>query len=654
MRNFCVKFLSAVLTFGATMGLSAQENPVIFTVADDTVNEKEFRYIYEKNNSDAPGLYTKASVQDYLDLYINFKLKVKAAREAGLDTTEKYLNEFEDYRKQLSEPYLKDTSKLNELLSEAYQRMQEERNVSHVLIKVPHGAPSKDTTKAYNRAMEVYKKVKNGEMEFEEAARTYSEDEHTKNRGGELGYFSVFDMVYPFENVAYQLEEGEISRPFRTKFGYHVLKLNDKRPYRGHIKTAHIMLQADQSDEEKWESAKQQIDSIYKALQNGAGFEKMVRQYSDDRRSKQNQGKMPEFGSLSRHLPKKFRDEAFSLEKDGAISEPFHTQYGWHILKRIEKRGVDDFEKARSNLKEQLKQDQRHDLIRESVVERIEKEYDHRFFKKHYRSFKTRMDSSLLEGKWEPDFDQIDKKILYQIEDQTFSTHDFAKYLSNKQKGGNYQFLSYAVDKYWADFKRKKLIAFERNRLEEKYPEFRNLLTEYKEGILLFEITDQKVWSKAIEDTSGLKAYYQENKKEYRQPKRKEAAVLSCNDKQMAREIESQLKETDQRAASWYDNADKDFKEKCEFKEGTYPVTEHKAVKKAKDKPGIYRVRAGKQHHVVEVQSVEPEGVAELSEIRGKVIADYQNHLEEKWIESLKNQYQVKVNEEAVESLYRK
>lgn len=653
MKKLCFYFLGVLIGLGSSFQLSAQDNPVIFTVANNTVKEKEFKYIYEKNNSGDPDLYSESSVRDYLDLYINFKLKVKAARDAGLDTTEKYLSEYKDYREQLAEPYLKDTTKLDELVKEAYQRMQEERNANHILIKVPEGAPPEDTTEAYKRAMDVYRQVKNGEKTFEEAARTYSEDEHTKSKGGELGYFSVFDMVYPFENVAFRMKEGEISEPFRTQYGYHILKMNDKRPYRGHVKTAHIMIQADQSEKKEWKNANKQIDSVYKALKNGADFEKMVQKYSDDRRSKQNSGRMPEFGSLTRRLPKKFRDEAFGLKEDGAFTEPFQTQYGWHILKRIDKRGVGDFEKERQQIKEQLKESGRHELVRKTSVKRLQKENGHRVYDQNLKAFKKQVDSNLLNGKWDPDLEDMEEKPLYEIGDTTFSTRAFAKYLVQNQKSNQYQFLDHAIKEYFRDFESKKTMAYERAHLEEKYPQFRNLITEYKEGILLFEITDEKVWSKAIKDSAGLKDFYKSHKTSYRQPKRKEATVITCNGKKVPEKIYKELLESDQSASEWYDKADPDTKGDCKIKEGTFAEKEHKVIKKAKEEPGVYKVKTRKKHHLIEVESTIPEGIPDLSEIRGKVIADYQNQLEEEWIQELKDQYQVKVNEEAVESLIR-
>ncbi|RYD70133.1 MAG: peptidylprolyl isomerase, partial [Sphingobacteriales bacterium] len=306
--------LAVLLLFLITANLASaqKKDSIVFSVNGEPVSLREFKYIYEKNNAADPNLYKTQNLRDYLDLYINFKLKVKEAHDLGLDTTDKFVKEFNGYRNQLAQPYLTDRNVSQGLIDEGYTRLKEELRATHILIPVNMEASPKDTMDAYNKALEVYNKAIKGD-DFEALAREYSKDPSVANNGGDLGYFTAFQMIYPFESAAYNMKKvGDISKPVRTRFGYHVIKLTDRRPYRGEIQVRHILINSNEYDsKEKKQIAKNKIDSLYSLLQKGADFAALARQHSDHAQSKASGGDLPNFNSFSQY-PDEFKNAAFS------------------------------------------------------------------------------------------------------------------------------------------------------------------------------------------------------------------------------------------------------------------------------------------------------------------------------------------------------
>jgi peptidyl-prolyl cis-trans isomerase SurA len=347
---------------------NAQDNEVLLTIDNQQVTSKEFMTVYQKNNVDIQTA-EKKSIEEYLELYINFKLKVIEAESLGLDTVQSFRKELDGYVNQLTEPYLVDRDYEEALIREAYDRLQEEVNVSHIMIRVRNGATPEDTLKAWNTINNLYDSAIVAPS-FEELALETSEDPSVKDNNGNLGYFTAFRMVYPFENAAYQTNPGNISRPFRTTFGYHIVKVYDVRPARGELRTAHIMLISnDQSTEAEKKEAERKIQEIYSELKQGANFTEMARVYSEDRGSSRKGGELPWF-STGRMVPE-FEEAAFSIEKDGDISEPVKTQFGWHIIKRLEYRKMGSYEEEYKSLKSKVEKDKRSRGSRESLIRKL-------------------------------------------------------------------------------------------------------------------------------------------------------------------------------------------------------------------------------------------------------------------------------------------
>ena len=328
------KIITPILVLAFT-ALFAQ-NETVFTYGPYKVSKSEFVDVYSKNNISAKGNFDDKSIREYLDLYIKFKLKVQEAKDMKLNEKEAIIKEFETYRKQLAKSYLVDKKVTEQLLQEAYERAKKEVKASHILLRLAPDASPEDTLKVYQNAMGIRKQLIDGKEDFAKVAKEKSEDPSAKKNGGDLGYFSVLQMVYPFECGAYNTKKGNISMPVRTQFGYHLIKVDDVRPANGSIKTAHLFIKVPQSIiEDKNSTYKKKIDDIYAKLKAGEKFETLVAQFSEDPTTAQKGGELPWF--TSGRMIKSYEDAAFALKANGDVSEPIRTAYGWHIIKRIDK-----------------------------------------------------------------------------------------------------------------------------------------------------------------------------------------------------------------------------------------------------------------------------------------------------------------------------
>lgn len=646
-------YLFLVIFCLSSLFVSGQTNsPVLFTVAGEPVTVKEFKYIYEKNNSGEGNLYSEKLVRDYLNLYTNFKLKVKAAKDAGLDTTSKFVKEYNNYRAQLAQPYLTDRQVTKRLMDEAYERLKYELRASHILLTVAPDASPKDTLAAYNKAMEVRERLLKGE-DFTKVAKETSKDPSVVNNSGDLGYFTAFQMIYPFENGAYALKNnGDISMPIRTRFGYHIIKLTDRRPYRGEIQVRHILINSnDKQSETEQRIAKNKIDSLYSMLQKGADFKELAKKYSDHTVSKESGGEVPKFNSFATY-PEEFKDAAFSLKKDGDFSKPFKTMFGWHIVQRIEQKGLPSEKEMEENLKQRIARDSRSEMTREAAIERFKKEDNYKEKIKNVQRFSCNLDSNLLQGKWKlkDNAKQMDKWIM-KIGNETYTNKDLATYISNYQVPGRFTDVGYALKQYFKEFTNVKVLDYEDKNLENKHEEFRNIANEYKEGILLFEVTDKMVWSKAMQDSAGLQSFYEKNKDKYRWNERAEAQVLDVKDSKMAKEIIKELK-AGHKTESITTALNKKDPLSVNIKEGVFEKKENKFVDMAEWKPGVYDLgMIDGRYYIVKINSIKKPDFKQLTEIRGLVISDYQDQLEKDWLNTLHQKYEVKINEDELKKI---
>jgi peptidyl-prolyl cis-trans isomerase SurA len=515
-------------------------DPYIQTIGNTIVPASEFSYVYQKNNSNAEDAYSEASVREYLDLYTNFKLKVVDAEKAGLDTTLAFSRELNVYKKQLAQPYLTEKSVTESLIREAYERLGEEVNASHILISVPEDADPKDTLAAYQRIISIREKAVKGE-DFATLARQNSQDPSAATNNGNLGYFTALQMVYPFEQAAYTTSKGEVSQPVRTRFGYHILKVHDRRPSQGQVRTAHIMVRANTGiSAEDSVAAKKKADEIYSRLKKGENWNSLVSQFSDDGNSKAKGGELPLFGT-GNMIPS-FETAAFALANPGDYTQPVQTPYGWHIIKLIERIPLESFEEMEASLRAKVSKDSRSDLNRKALLARLKKENGFAENKNAVTAALAKGDSTLTIGSWNYDkADKQNKEVLFSMKDSTYTRGDFFAYVKGTQRPRKNVSGSFLMQTAYQKFMEESILNYEEAQLDKKYEDYRMLVKEYRDGILLFQLMDTKVWSKAIEDTTGLREFFNNNRENYTWGKRVEATVYNAADKNVLTEVKAKL-----------------------------------------------------------------------------------------------------------------
>ncbi|MCC2548421.1 peptidylprolyl isomerase [Hymenobacter sp. BT175] len=523
-----------------TKPTTAAKQPVIETLGTREVPAAEFAYVYRKNNGTAPDYGTRSSVQEYLDLYTNFKLKVLEAEQRGLDTTQAFKRELDGYKQQLAQPYLTEKSVTDQLVREAYDRMGKEISAAHVLIRLAPDADPKDTLAAYQKVMALRQRVTGGE-DFTKVAKEASEDPSARENGGKLGYFTAMQMVYPFESAAYKTPVGQVSQPVRTRFGYHLIKVNDVRTAQGEIKVAHLMIRATPGmPKADSVTAKKKIDELYSRLQRKENWDKLVAQFSEDAGSAANGGELPPFGT-GRMIPS-FEEVAFKLQNPGDIAAPVQTPYGWHIIKLIEKQPVPKFEDLEPSLKSKVAKDSRSELNRAAFLKRIRQENQFTENKAGKDFAFSKADTSLVNGRFKYTAPAAAAKAskatdgnatLFTIKGKPYLVKDFLSYVQQNQRARAGSEPRYAMQLLYDQYVDQSLTDFEKSNLETKYEDYRMLVKEYRDGILLFQLMDEKVWSKAIEDTTGLQKFFTENQSKYQWDTRVQGTVVSAASPQL-------------------------------------------------------------------------------------------------------------------------
>ncbi len=656
MNTKFAKFALALLLTVFVVKAQAQINDesVLLTIGGEKVTRGEFLRIFIKNNPTGASGIDKKAVTDYLDLFVNFKLKVKEAKDMGLDTAKAFNAELRGYRKQLAVPYLTDKDVNESLLTEAYDRSKYDVKASHILIRVDENALPKDTAAAYKKILSIRDKILKGE-DFAKMADMYSEDPSAKENKGDLGYFTVFNMVYPFESAAYTTPSGQVSMPIRTRFGYHLVKVVDKRQAQGTVRTAHIMVKipkdAKQAD---IDAAKVKIDEVYNKLKAGESFEDLATKYSDDKASAKKVGELHWIGT-GRMVPE-FETASFGLGKAGDYSAPVLTQYGWHIIKLLEKKGVPPFDEVKNDYKSKIAKDSRSEKGKEVLIARIKTQATFKEDPKALAEFYKVVDSTLYDGNWVTSKALALNKFMFSLGTTVYTQQDFAKYIGTHQvKRGKEVALAGVVNSLYAKFVEESALTYEDSQLENKYPAFRDLLNEYRDGMLLFEITDKKVWSKAVEDTLGLKGFYEQNKNSYLWGERVNATVFKCANADVAKRLRKYLKKNAKKNPTneqILKEINKDSQLDLQIEEGVYAKGENEVVDKAGTVVGLSAdIEAEKSVNIVRVNTVIPQQPKSIAEARGLITADYQNFLEKQWLENLRKKYATSVDKEVLESI---
>lgn len=640
-----------LLAINTITAQNKNKDAVLMTIGQDKVTVAEFETVYKKNNTKEATNDAK-SLNDYVDLFVNFKLKVREAEELKLDTAKSFRDELAGYRKQLAQPYLTDKDVNEKLLKETYDRLQEDVHASHILVKVPEGALPKDTLEAYNKIMKIRTRILKGEGFNKVAAeKGISDDPSAKDNGGDLGYFTALQMVYPFESAAYSTKVGDVSMPVRTRFGYHIIKVSDRRKAQGEVLVAHIMVKTPPNmTKEDSINAHSKINEIYSKLKAGAKFEELATQFSDDKTSAKKGGELMWFGTNK--MPMEFEKASFALKNKNDISEPVKTKYGWHVIRLVDKRGLASFDVMKNELKDKVTKDSRSQAGRASLIAKIKAEYK---FKENLAArdeFIKVIDSTVFEGTWDKAKAAALKKPMFNFNDKQYTQADFANYIASHQNKRPKIDRTVLINQLYKQFVDESAITYEESRLDQKYPEFKALMEEYHDGILLFELTDRKVWSKAVKDTAGAKEFYEKNKNNYMWEERADAVVYSCSDATVAQQVRKMLtekkSEKDILAA-----INKDTQLNLQTESRLFSKGENEFVDKSW-KQGIsadMNSEKDKKTVIVAVNKIVPPGPKSFQDAKGMVTADYQNYLEKEWLAELRKKYVVTIDKNVLATI---
>ena len=643
-------FLGLLLTVTYTGLAQSNTKEVLFTINEKPYFTDEFSRVYKKN-LDLVKDESQKDLNQYLDLFIGYKLKVSKAYKLGLQDSPQYQNELKSYRTQLSKNYFNDTKITQELVEEGYNRLQKEIRASHILILADENASPEDTLKAYKKIQDISKKALAGE-DFSSLASQYSEDPSAKDNKGDLGFFTAFRMVYAFENAAYNTQKGSISKIIRTRFGYHILKVNDVRDNRGEVTVAHIMILNPKPEDTDQDKAKNTIDDIYSKIQQGEKFEDLAKQFSEDKSSSSKGGVLNKFasGQLSSEA---FENVAFSLIKPDEISKPIPSQFGWHIIKLIQKHPVKTIDEMKNELETKIGKDDRSKKIVASLNEKLRKKYTYKKDTKQFALLSKLVTNDFYESKWTlPENLKDYTAPLLTITTKKIDGKTFLEFIDKQQKSGlTTKPISKLVDALYDKFLDDQLKAYYDDNLETEFVEFANVMEEYRDGLLLFDLMEKEIWEKAKTDTVGLQKFYNDHKMEHLWKNRVEATILSSTKMDMIKKALALLKKkTEPQKIKEKLNVDTIINVMANtgvFEEGSDALP-----KATKYEVGISDIfKEGEYYFVLKVDKLLPAGVKTLEECKGKIINDYQQYLEKGWVDDLKQEFTVKINKDVFEKV---
>jgi peptidyl-prolyl cis-trans isomerase SurA len=641
----CVKVLlgTAVLLFSVICYAQKIEDATFLTIDDTDYDAGTFMKFYFKN-IDIVQDEEQKDIDNYLDLYIDYRLKLQQAYKLELDKKESHIRDIESTRSSLAQPYLTDNKVTESLVKEGYERGLQQVNASHILIKLSRGASSADTLTAWNRIEAIYKELQQG-ADFGSLARTKSEGPSAGNEGG-LGWFGAFVMAYEFETAAYETPVASFSTPIRTDFGYHIVYVNDKRTEPGEVTVAHIMTFDKQSEGEQ--TAASRIQEIYQQLEEGRGFEELAREFSDDENSASRGGRLNKFGTGG--IDEAFANAAFELQEKGAYSKPVETKYGWHIIQLLEKHPIKTFEELESELKDKIQKSPRSRKITEAFTNQLKKQYQipERLVlpKKVYDIVN---DSLIMSGKYVYDKNQnANTNELFKIRETNYTISNFLSYVEQKQLK---DFTFYAdkkekIDAFYDAFITEKIISYYDSNLERDNEDFRFLYNEFKEGFLVFDLIETQIWNKADNDSVGQQDYYNRFKDKYTWKLRLDIDLTQSTSKEVAEEVRGLLQEgvaiDSIKARINVGNTTKVI-----ISSGTVEETYNRLPEDFELQLGVskvYHTDGESFYKVIQVNEIKESSVKTIEEARGRVINDYKQELEKNWIDDLRKGHQIVVH----------
>ena len=611
---------------------------ILLTVGGNNTEAGEFIRMYKKSLE--PEKYLE--IDDYMQQFTLFKLKVTDAQNEGYDTTSSFRNELNGYRNQLAQNYLTDTQTRERLLRKAYQRSLTEINAWHILVALPQDASPRDTLKAWKKAYEIRVRILNGEP-FKEVAMSTSDDKSVRINGGNLGYFTSFQMIMPFEDAAYSMKKGALSMPVRTPYGYHIIKVVDIRPSKGRILVAHIMKNAPPgTSETDAMKAEKEINSIYDKLKDGSPFSDVASTYSDHKESAAKGGTLNWFGT-GEMIPD-FSEAAFAIADTGDFTKPVRTIYGWHIIKLKERKPPGSYDETSSYLESRINQSYLNSLSKKTFVEKLKKEYNFKVNRIAFNWFAGNTDTLIIQGLKKYDRTAVPEGIICSFANQTLKNSEFADYIEKRGAliltRDSVLFIKTLLENSASD----QLISYENSVLEKKYPEFRYLMNEFHDGILLFDISNKKVWNRINNDSLGLHKYYEENKFNYLSKKQIAAKVYTLEIKNGEEMLASAYKkysgknDSDSRLLEKFNKKNDSL---LVIKDGIWKFGDDPEIDKVEWAAGPHYFRRNGFPSIILVKKVTDALPLKFEEVEEKMMTGYQEYLDREWIRQLKEKYSV-------------
>lgn len=630
----------------------------LVTLGNDSIYADEFLYILKKSQHLQPveDKSSQASFEKNLDLFINYRLKVKEAEDIGMAESEEFEKEFSIFKEDLKKPFLLKHSLQEGELQKAYFRSKEVLKASHILLQFPPNASVDDSIAVYNMAIKIKEEAENG-VNFNDLAFEHSDDPSAKQNRGDLGYFSALQMVHPFEDAAYALNVGSISDPVLTSFGYHIIKLEDRKPNRGEIRVSHILVRLNPADPIAEDRAKRKISDIFTELQKDEkSWEEVASMYSDDQNTRSTGGKLPWFG-VGAIIPE-FEKAAFDLNEIGDISSPVKTPYGYHIIRLEDTKPVASFEEMEPALKSRILRDSRSTMIQSQVVAMQKQKYD---FKENTEIISAisplvnqALKVSLSSVKCQLEEKELLDTTLMSARGAQYSIRDFINFIEADQaivKTDPNDFFNPWYDK----FVERTLEQVEEDDLMTNNDEFRQLIKEYRDGILLFSLMNEQVWQKALEDTLGQRTFFEANIEKYQWKERVPAVIVEMNKEEQLGKIRRFLSDKTYNSRlkpRLEDQFLNDYPLLLTLQEGTFEIESHPLLSKVSLDQNHHELKNEGKTHFVILGKVMAAGPKRFSETRGKVIQDYQEYLDKKMIAELREKYIIQINEDEKERVF--
>ncbi len=646
-RNLLLLFLF----IGYFNGNAQNKKNVLLTINSNPVYSSDFTKVFNKN-LDLVVEESQKNVAGYLDLFIDYKLKITEAYAQELDKNQQYIKEFKKYEDQLAKKYIYDKRVVSKLVEEAYDRSLEEINAEHILVLSNLNDSPNDTLKAYNKIKEAHVKALKGEN-FTSLVIEYSEEPGAKKSKGKLGYFTAFQMVYPFENTAYNTKVGEISQITRTSFGYHIIKINDRRKKKPKINVSHIMIFSNK--DKKAEDPEERINELYAMIMQGEPFEKIAKQFSEDKNTGVKGGQLKTFGPGDLKAPK-FENAAYSIKNEGEIIAPIQSAFGWHIIRLNEKFSIPSFEEQKDDIEKKVKGGARALVVTQAINNKIIKKYGFKEGESYISYFNNFVNDSILSRKWTySSIPLTENQILFTIGDHDVTYTDYAEYLRDNQKTIKKYINkeSLLIDMY-VKFKNETLKNYFKERLEVENTEYATIINDYRNGLLVYDVMNKNIWQIAKTDSTGLKDYYEKTKNNYKWKKRLDVDIYSSSDEITTKQVQTLLMRGEE-SATIKKQINSDGKINVITVSDVFEIDQSELPEDLIPEKGVSDIKLNDGFYVVvNIKEVIEPTLKEFDEVRGTVISDFQTEIEKKWMQSLRDKYEVKINNKSLKKLKKK